>query len=346
MKNLKKLSEFAAPSGFERKLGEYLSEEFKRTKSVKSVYRDRIGNIYAEIPGKSKRKMIVAAHMDEIGLMVNYISDKGFIKFITIGGIVADILPNTLVRILGEKKEILGVIGVNPPHAASSGKKEIKDLFIDTGLTKEKIEKAGIGLGTPIVFETSFSNNDNVYIGKAFDDRIGCAVLLHIAQEIKKVPDYTILLVASVQEEVGTRGAQVVSLSNEADCAVIFEGTFAMDYPGNSPDDWTSYFGGGPAFTLMDGTMVSDRGFIKEIENIAQNRKIKYQYKQPRNAGGTDAGKLHLSKNGMPCAVIAAPCRYIHSSYSLLNKHDYESMKKLGVVICEDMKSEIIEKIF
>ena len=346
MKNLKRLSEFSAPSGFERNIGEYLMEVFKSSSIVKDVWRDKIGNVYAEIPGKSSKKMLIAAHMDEIGLMVNYISDKGFIKFITVGGIVADILPNTLVRIIGDKKEIIGVIGVNPPHAASKGKKEIKDLFIDTGCTKEQLKKAGIDLGTPVVFETPFIKSENIYIGKAFDDRVGCAVLVNIAQQLKKKPEYSIVLAATVQEEVGTRGGLVVSLSNEADCAVIFEGTFAMDYPGNSPDDWTSYFGSGPAFTLMDGTMVSDRRFLNEIEIVAKKNKIKYQYKQPRNAGGTDAGRLHLSKNGMPCAVIAAPCRYIHSSYSLLHKDDYENMKKIGVAVCEELSPEKIKKIF
>ena len=221
MEILKTLSEIPAPSGFEKKLGDHLIELFKKGPLVKNVWRDRIGNVYAEIPGKSSKKMIAAAHMDEIGLMINHISDKGFMRFITIGGIVADILPNTLVRIIGSRKEIRGVIGVNPPHAASSGKKDIKDLFIDSGLSKDELDKAGIGLGTPVVFDTQFMENERVYIGKAFDDRIGCAVLAEIAAEIKKKPEYTIILAATVQEEVGTRGGYVASISNEADFALI-----------------------------------------------------------------------------------------------------------------------------
>jgi len=347
MKDLKKLVNLTGPAGFENEIGDLMFERFKKSKAVKEVKRDRIGNVYGIIPGKTENKLMVAAHMDEVGFIVSYISDKGFMRFAPLGGYDKKILPNSKVVFRDTKKTVKGVIGLNPPHAGGGDKVlEIKDLFIDTGYDKKELEKLGIKLGSVCVFDTTLDENENVYIGKGFDDRVGCSVLLNIADNIKMKPDFTIVLAATVQEELGLRGGEVAARTIRPDYALIFEGTYSMDTPGNRPDDWTSYFGHGPAITLFDRTMAADRKYIDYIEKIAKKEKIKYQYKQPRNAGGTDAGKIHLMDNGVPCCVMAAPCRYIHSAYTLMHKDDYKAMKKLGVALCTNFKYSDLKKIY
>ncbi|MFA5479947.1 MAG: M28 family peptidase [Candidatus Muiribacteriota bacterium] len=348
MKNLKELTNLFGPSGFENEVAEWFFSKMKKCRNVDNVVKDKIGNVYAEIKGKSPRKVILSAHSDEVGFIITYIDDNGFIKFDTVGGIDKKILPNTKVIIKGENdKKIKGVIGLNPPHAGGQDKVlEVKELFIDTGLSKKELEKLDIFIGCTATFDTEFEKSGDYYIGKAFDDRVGVSVLTHIAENLKNKPDFTLVLAVVVQEELGLRGGEVASKTVEPEFSLVFEGTFAMDTPGNTRENWSTYSGKGPALTLFDRSMAADRKLVGFIKKIAEKNKISWQYKQPRNAGGTDAGKYHLGKNGVPSAVIAAPCRYIHSAYGMLNKNDYENMKKLGLSIVENFKISDIDKLY
>ncbi|MFW5781793.1 MAG: M42 family metallopeptidase [Candidatus Muiribacteriaceae bacterium] len=346
MNYLKALSELDGPAGFERKVSDYVLEHFRDSGNLDECGRDRLGNVFGIKKGRSDKRLMIAAHMDEVGFIINYVDSNGFMKFELLGGIVNNVIPNSRVRIIGTKGTVTGVIGVNPPHVAGKDKITYKDLFIDTGLDRDGLEKNGIGIGSYAVFDTDFQTTDNVFIGKAFDDRVGVAVLLHIAAKLKEKTDYTIVLCATVQEEVGMRGGAMAGRNMKPDIALIFEGTYALDTLGNPPDVWTSYFGKGPAMTIMDRTMIADRYYLDVVEKYLKKGRIKYQYKQPRNAGGTDAGKIHLEREGVPCCVLAAPCRYIHSAYTMLNREDYDNMKKAGLYLCRNLKHKEIDNIY
>ncbi|MGM0606910.1 MAG: M42 family metallopeptidase [Candidatus Muiribacteriota bacterium] len=348
MKILEELTNLYGPAGNEAPVKKWVEKFLKKCSSVSEIKKDKIGNLYAKINGKKNKKVIFAAHMDEVGFMASNIDDKGFIRFITVGGIDPKVLPNSRVVMLGENNEIVkGIIGINPPHAGGKEKGvEISSLFIDTGLSKKELEKKGIELGTYGTFDTEFEKVGNFYKAKAFDDRLGVAVLCNLASKISKKPDFDIILCFTCQEELGLRGAEVVSKTAEGEYAFIFEGTYSLDTPGNKSDNWSTLTGEGPALTLFDRSMAADKKLAKFVKNLSDKNKIKTQYKQPRNAGGTDGGKLHLAKNGLPCAVLAAPCRYIHSAYSMVNIKDYDRMKKMGLLIAEKVQFEELEKLF
>jgi endoglucanase len=171
-------------------------------------------------------------------------------------------------------------------------------------------------------------------------------MLLNIAKNIKKKPDFTLYLVATCQEEVGLRGGESACKRINPDIAVVFEGTIAMDTPGNPEYKTPTVQGEGPAITVMDRSMIANPDFVEYAESIASKNKIKYQIKKPVNMGGTDAGKIHILAGGVPTCVVSVPCRYIHSAYGLIKKEDYDNMKKLSLSFAENFKVKDLNKKF
>jgi endoglucanase len=325
---LRKLSEAIGVAGDEHGIRAVILEAIRP--HIDDVRVDTLGNVLAvkEGTGESDLRVMVAAHMDEIGLMVVGHDGDGFLQVRAVGGIDPRLLPGTFVRV-GED-QLPGVIGVKPIHIVKSAEGQkvtpIKDLVVDVGARgKEEAEKLA-PLGTYVNFNTPFRALGPSVSGKAFDDRAGCAVLVELLRG-ERFP-FDLHAAFTVQEEVGLRGAQVAAYAMEPDCAFALEGTIADDTPKDRDVSPTTELGKGPAITVMDRSFVADRRLLDLLTGTAEALNIPHQFKQP-GIGGTDAGAIHTSRRGVPSATVAVPCRYIHSPVSLLRLEDFDATVRL-----------------
>lgn len=331
---LKKLSEAHGVPGSEDEVRAIMMEELK--KSCDEVMVDSLGNLIAR-KGKGKKKVMLAAHMDEIGLMVKHIDKNGFLKFTTLGGFYDSTLLNQRVIVHTQKGRLPGVIGSRPPHLMKPDERkkamEYKDMFIDLGLKDEKAAtKAGVRIGDNVTFERDFKAlKGSIVTGKAFDDRIGCLALIEIMKQVKS--NHSVYAVGTVQEEVGLKGARTSAFKIDPDYALALDVTLAGDYPGIKPDESSLKLGEGPVIELADA---SGRGLIthpkvKELLiSTAEANKIPYQL-AVGEGGTTDATAIHLTREGIPSGVIAIPTRYVHSQVEVAHMKDIENLVKLVV---------------
>jgi putative aminopeptidase FrvX len=295
---------------------------------------DAMGNLTAfkKGTGETNVRVLLAAHMDEIGFMVVGHESSGLIQFTNVGGIDARILPGLRVKV--GKKQLPGVILWPPIHRnQEQNTKQIKDLRIDIGVTSKGSAEEKAKRGDRIAFDTTFREMGDMLKGKAFDDRAGCAVLVEILQG----GPYPVDIVAAftVQEEIGLRGARVLSRRFNPDVAFALEGSPANDIPDPlaDPDDPSvpnpgCRLGGGPVITVMDASMITPPQLVRLLTDTAKTESIPSQYKTALG-GGTDAGAIHTANGGVPSAVVSVPCRYIHSPAALLRKEDFDNTVKL-----------------
>ncbi|MDT8299802.1 MAG: M42 family metallopeptidase, partial [Spirochaetaceae bacterium] len=281
-------------------------------------------------------RVMVVGHMDEIGFMVKEISKEGYIKFLPLGGWWGHVALGQRMRIMTSKGPVLGVIGSTPPHLLPMEERkkvlDIKDMFIDVGC-QEKFDikkKLGIRLGDPIIPESEFTimGNKKMYMSKAFDNRMACAVVLDVINKFQRVKHpNTILGAASVQEEVGLRGAQTVAYLGDPDVAIVVDTGIGQDTPPNgfSKDE---KLGGGPAILVYDGSMIPNQPLRDLAIKSAEAAKIPYHLTSMER-GGTDGGRVHISRIGVPSIVIGPPVRYIHSHNGIMNRTDYDNTVKL-----------------
>ncbi|TFG73371.1 MAG: M42 family peptidase [Anaerolineales bacterium] len=312
---------------------------------VDSMRVDALGNLitHKKGTGENPLRVMIAAHMDEVGLMVVGYNSDGTLQIETIGGIPARTLPGLHVRI---GKDLLpGVIGVKAIHRAAHSDRnkapELSALAVDLGATSTDEAKRIAPLGTSITFATKFHDLGETLYGKAFDDRAGCAILLKLLQGLPF--PFDVYGVFTVQEEIELRGATVAAYSVEPDIALVLEGTLADEYPREDTDtSTTTQLGSGPAITVKDRSYITPprllRHFLKTAEALAQP----YQLKQP-GIGGTDAGSIHKSRGGVPTIAIAVPCRYIHSPVSLTRKSDVMATKNLADAALRTLTPDIID---
>jgi endoglucanase len=276
------------------------------------------------------------AHMDEVGFMVKWIDEKGYLRFAPIGGWDERIIPGHRVEILtrsGEKR--YGVIGSAPPHILKEEERKrpipIEKMFIDVGASsQQEAIDMGIRIGDPLTIHYPFTELCTGYVtGKAFDDRAGCAVMIETVRRLAE-RDLKANLVLSfvVGEEVGLRGARTAAYQIDPDLALALEGTIGADMPGVPPESQPVRLGRGPAITVADRTIIVSRKLIAGLEEVAEEEAIPYQYKLP-TYGGTDAGAIHLIKAGILSGVVSVPCRFIHSPTSTLRLNDFENTVRL-----------------
>ena len=314
---------------------------------VTDVQVDAMGNLTAfkKGTGENNVRVLLAAHMDEIGFMVVGHESSGLIQFTNVGGIDARILPGLRVKV--GKKQLPGVILWPPIHKnQDQNTKPIKDLRIDIGVTSKGEAEGKAKRGDRITFDTTFREVGNMFKGKAFDDRAGCAVLVEILQG----GPYPVDIVAAftVQEEVGLRGARVLARRFNPDVAFALEGSPANDIPDPQadPDDNSvpnpgARLGHGPVITVMDASMITPPQLVRLLTGTAKEESIPSQFKTLLG-GGTDAGAIHLTNGGVPSAVVSVPCRYIHSPAALLNKEDFANTVKLMKAVLERITKENI----
>ena len=291
---------------------------------------DTLGNLLAfkRGTGRNRLRVMLAAHMDEVGLMVVDHDKDGFLQARTVGGIDPRLLPGALFHV--GPGRIPGVVGVKPIHLLKEGEGEkvskIESLAVDIGAKSKDEAKKLAPLGTYAAFATQFRELGTTVSGKAFDDRAGCAVLVELLRGERF--RFDLHAAFTVQEEVGLRGAQVAAYAIEPDCAFALEGTIADDTPKEKEGSPTTELGQGPAITVMDRSVISDRRLVRLLTGAADELDIPYQFKQP-GIGGTDAGAIHLAREGVPAVTVAVPCRYIHGPAALLSLKDFDDTVRL-----------------
>lgn len=327
----------------------------KETESyVDEFVQDGLGGIFGKHTGDAEGpKVLMAAHMDEVGFMVSEITDKGFIKFVTIGGWWSQVvLAQEVVITTREGKEIEGVTGSKPPHVltAEARKKPIdmKDIFIDVGgQSKEDIEKMGIRPGdmiTPLI-KTRRLNDTPFLLGKAWDNRIGVAVAVEVLKYAKEKGHDTVLFSgANVQEEVGLRGAKVAANLVHPDIAIALDTGTAGDTPGMTKAEADSELGKGPQVIVFDASMISHKGLRDFVVNIAEKHDIPFQYTFIPG-GGTDAGSIHTAQAGIPSIAITVPVRYLHSTTSVIHEDDFKNTVRLVTAILDELNTETVATI-
>ena len=331
---LKKLSNAHGVSGSEGSVYDIIKRELKG--SVDEIKEDTMGNLIA-IKSGGKFSVMLAAHMDEIGLMVKYIDDKGFIRFVTLGGWFAPTLYNQRVIFHGSKGQVYGVIGGKPPHMMDEDerKKVMKtdDMFVDVGAKNPAdVSELGIAVGTPVTIDREFTELANGRVtGKAFDNRAGVAMLIKAIKSMKS-PN-TVYAVFTVQEEVGLKGARTSSYALDPDCAIATDVTIPGDHPGIDKKDANVEMGKGPVITIVDAAgrgLIASRPLITWLCEAADKNDIPVQL-EVGSGGTTDATAIHLTKGGIPSTTISIATRYIHSPVEVLDLQDIEEGVRLIV---------------
>lgn len=344
LKDQEKLSEIVAVSGFENHLRDYIKKRISDRAHTLQI--NKQGSLIATITGKkSGKRVLLDAHMDEVGFIINHIDSNGFLYFALMGGWDTRILPALPVKVVNLKgKEFHGVIASKPPHLLSAEETQkamrIQDLYIDLGMqSKEEVQALGIDIGatgTPYVPFQKLS--DHRIRAKALDDRVGINILLQLFDHFSKQgSNHHLFFSFSVQEEVGLKGASAVVHEVEPDLALVVEGTTAADLPGTAEKDMVAQLGIGPALTLVDRSFIANSDLNEELKKRAQKHQIPLQIKKP-TYGGTNAGEIYKSLKGIPTAVISVPCRFIHSPVSILDLRDLENTANLLLKFLEELE--------
>ncbi len=336
---LEKLSNAVGVTGREDEVRELLKTMLKPYADEVNV--DKLGNIIAIKKGKKNApKVMLAAHMDEIGLIIKNITKEGFLQFAKLGGIDDRILIAQRVLIHTAKGKKPGIIGSKPPHIMKEEERkkivEADSLFIDIGAgSKEDAQKMGVKIGDVVSFDTKFAKiTDDLVIGKAFDDRVGCCLLIEVMRQLKNV-DCTVYAVGTVQEEVGLRGATVSAFQIYPDLALAFDVTVAGDTPGVQEVEAPTKTKKGPVIGVMDAGLITHPKILSLLVDAAEKSKIAYQF-ETGLAGSTDAARIALSREGVPSGVLSISTRYIHSPSSVLSLSDVQKAAKLAVAAIKE----------
>jgi len=319
---LTKICELPGAPGYEQKIRAFVIEQIQ---SLVDEFRvDNLGNVIALKKGLTgAKKVMAAAHMDEIGFIVTYINEQGFIFFHPLGGFDPKTLTAQRVIVHGSK-DIIGVMGSKPVHVMSPEEKvkpaKIEDFFIDTGMTKEEVEKY-ISIGNPITRERSLIEMGNNINCKSLDNRISVFILIEALKQIQNLP-YDFYAVFTVQEEVGLRGATTAAHQINPDFGIAIDTTIAYDVPGARPQEKITELGKGTAIKIMDSSAIADYRMVNYLKQTATNHSIQWQ-PEILTAGGTDTAPLQKSgKMGAIAGAISIPTRHIHQVIEMVNKDD------------------------
>ncbi len=314
---------------------------------------DKLGSLICRQPGDGA-KLLLAAHMDEIGFFVKHISQDGFIKFLPLGGWWDQILLGHRVTIKTRKGDVTGVIGAKPPHLLPA--KERNELvtknkmYIDVGATSlEEVKNAGIRVGDPIIPQSNFEvmASGKSYISKAFDNRIGCAVVIdvlrHFAKKSNQAPN-DLFGFMTTMEEIGGRGATTGVRMIDPDIAIILESGIAGDVPGIEPEESDVKLGKGVDLSVYDASMIPNIALRNLVIDTAEELDIPLQL-STMSGGGTDGGEIHRYGFGVPTVVLAVPARHIHSHSSIIHRDDYDNTVKLVSAIVKKLDADTVANL-
>ncbi|TFH31192.1 MAG: M42 family peptidase [Promethearchaeota archaeon] len=309
---------------------------------------DVMGNVDAVLNPSGSPRILLMGHVDEVGLQVRYISDKGFIYFNSLGGLDAHLLPSKRITILAKSGDIFGVIGKKAIHLQESEERikviKIKDQYIDIGArNREEVEALGIQIGDPIVFNDKFAyigNNGDV-VCRCFDDKIGAFIIAEVLRHLKNENiTASVHAVSSVQEEIGTRGAIVSTFGINPDIGIAFDVTHTSDSPDIKESEiGIKKLGGGPA--IVRGPNINPKLFDLIVET-AKDENIPLQISAYPGATGTDARSIQMSRTGVVTALIGIPNRYMHSMTEIVNLKDVNMIVKLVIALIKKITPDTL----
>jgi endoglucanase len=334
----KRICETPGAPGFEQRIRQLVMDEVGPL--VDEVRTDAMGNVMAIKKGKEAKRVMIAAHMDEIGFIVNHIDEDGFIRFHPLGGFDPKTLTSQRVIVHG-KKDLIGVMGSKPIHLMKAEEKgkpvPIGDYFIDMGMSGSEVKK-WIQLGDPITRERSFIEMGDCVNSKSLDNRVSVFILLEVLRRLKgKEVPFDIYGVFTVQEEVGLRGALSSAHHINPDFGFGLDVTIAFDVPGGQPHEAVTRLGKGAAIKIIDGTSIADYRMVAYMKKVAEESKIPWQ-PEILPAGGTDtAGVQRSGKNGSIAGAISIPLRHIHQTIEMAHKGDIQN--------CIDLLGQCIVKL-
>jgi len=314
---------------------------------------DKVGSVICEAKGTSASpRVMIAGHMDEIGFMIRQITKEGFLKFLPLGGWFDQVLLGQRVWIKTSKGDVTGVIGAKPPHLLSPEERAKvvvrKDMYIDIGATsEEEVLQAGVQLGDPVIPAAGFEilAGGRTYLSKAFDDRVGVALMVSALQQLQDRPHpNTVYAAATVMEEVGLRGATTSVEAILPDVAIILESDIAGDVPGIKPEESAIKMGGGPSLVIYDARMIPNLKLRDLVIRLGRELGVNVQL-SAIEGGATDGGAIHLFKTGVPTVVIAVPARHIHSHSSIIHRSDYDGALKLLVELITHLDQQTVDDL-
>lgn len=332
---LRRLCNTPAPPGREHQFRTLVIEEL--SPYADEVRTDPMGNVFFVRKGKSQspRTIMLAAHMDEISFLVRHITKEGFLYVQPLGGFDPRVLDAQRVWVHGRER-IPGVFGTKPTHFTTPEERTkavpLEDMFIDVGLPGDKVAEL-VRIGDPVTLERDLIEMGNFYTGKTLDDRVGVYVMIEAFKRFSSSQD-TIVAVATVQEEVGVRGAKVAAFGLEPDIGIALDITIAADIPGIEERNWCVRLGEGTAIKIMDSYSISDPRLVEFLRTLAEESGIRHQMEiLPR--GGTDAGGMQLARSGIPVCTVSIPCRYAHSVVESVHRDDVAASIELVRLFCE-----------
>jgi len=344
----KTLTELPGAPGNEHAVRAFMKEQLSAYSD--ELVQDRLGGVFGVRKGDSDAPVVmVAGHMDEVGFMATSITENGMLRFQTLGGWWSQVLLAQRVQIITDNGPITGVIGSIPPHilgeAQRSKPMDIKNMLIDIGADdKEDALRIGIKPGQQIVPICPFTPmaNEKKILAKAWDNRYGCGLSIELLKELhgEQLPN-TLYSGATVQEEVGLRGAQTAANMINPDLFFALDASPANDMSGDKNE--FGQLGKGALLRILDRSMVTHRGMREFVLDTAETNSIPYQYFVSQ--GGTDAGRVHMSNEGVPSAVVGICSRYIHTHASMIHIDDYAAAKELIVKLVKQCDRSTVETI-
>ncbi|HZG55770.1 M42 family metallopeptidase [Paenibacillus sp.] len=333
MELFRELTEASGAPGFEQEVRRILRARL--TPVSEEIVADRLGGLFGKKTGRADGPVVmVAGHMDEVGFMVTGITDKGMIKFAPLGGWWSQVLLAQRMQIATKGGRVVGVVGSTPPHLLDEATRakpvDIGQMFLDIGADdRADAEAIGVRIGQPIVPICPFTPlaNPKKIMAKAWDNRYGVGLAIELMEALQGASHPNVVYAgATVQEEVGLRGAETASALLRPDIAFVLDASPANDASGDKSA--FGQLGKGALLRVMDRTMITHRLMVEFVRDTAETHKIPYQY-FISPGGGTDAGRVHLSGTGVPTAVVGIPARYIHTAAAVVHTDDYAAAKEL-----------------
>jgi endoglucanase len=339
---LGRLSNAFGTSGYETQVRELILGEIAKIVDLQQV--DTLGNLIVRVPGRARYKgprLLISAHMDEVGFVTSEITGSGDLKFHKMGGTDDRVLLSKRVVVRHEGQSVPGVIGMKSPHLHKKREEferliEHDKLYVDIGCRKMEEAEKLVGVGDPIYYDTSYFEQGGRAFGKCFDDRAGCACLALLVKGSPKLTGGTPFYAAfTTQEEIGVRGARVIGNAVKPDVYIAVEGTAA----GEGPPSWrgrdaspSTELGKGPALSILDQTHIADPAWLEFVQSVARVENIPYQFKR-FVTGGTESSVVQRSMAGVRVVTISVPVRYIHSPVGILDRGDYRNTKRLVAAV-------------
>jgi putative aminopeptidase FrvX len=346
-KFLKDITDAHGVPGFEEAAFDVLE---RRLRNVAQVGHDNLGSFIATLKGGLKApRVALVGHMDEVGFMVKEITEEGFVKFMPLGGWWGHVVLGQRLLIKTKKGDITGVVGAKAPHELKPDERkkvlDIKEMFIDVGAVEkyDVKKKLGVRPGDPIVPVSEFAtmSNPKMLLAKAWDNRIGCAAMTEALLALSKARHPNkVVGVGTVQEEVGLRGAATSAWVVDPDVAIILDVSLAGDIPG-SEHNKSAKLGLGPSINVLEGSTISHPRLRDLVIETAEKAKIPFHF-GALPSGGTDAGRYHLSRAGVPSIYLGVASRYIHTHNSIIHRDDFDNLVKLVVAVVKRLDTKTV----